>query len=62
MTGTKMRPIHDTIPIAEALALAMGASVPLDRTERLPLEDSVGRVLAVPVVADPDVPPFNRAA
>jgi molybdenum cofactor synthesis domain-containing protein len=57
-----MRPIRDTIPIAEALALAMGASIPLDRTERLPLEDSVGRVLAVPVVADRDVPPFNRAA
>ena len=51
MTGTKMRPIRDTIPIADALALAMGASIPLDRTERLPLEESVGRVLAVPVVA-----------
>ncbi len=57
-----MRPIRDTIPIAEALALAMGASIPIDRTERLPLEESVGRVLAVPVVADRDVPPFNRAA
>lgn len=44
------------------MALAMGASVPLDRTERVELEDSVGRVLAVPVVADRDVPPFNRAA
>ena len=59
---TKMRPIRDTIPIEEALALAMGASIPLDRTERLRLEESVGRVLAVPVVADRDVPPFHRAA
>ena len=57
-----MRPIRDTIPIEEALALAMGASEPLNRTERIDLEESVGRVLAVPVVADQDVPPFNRAA
>ncbi|MDA1091671.1 MAG: molybdopterin-binding protein [Acidobacteria bacterium] len=62
MTGTGMRPIRNTIPLDEALALAMGASVPLDRTERIDLEEAVGRVLAVPVVADRDVPPFNRAA
>ena len=62
MTGTKMRPIRDTIPIEDALALAMGASAPLNRTEWIDLEESVGRVLAVPVVADQDVPPFNRAA
>ncbi len=62
MTGTGMRPIRNTIPLDEALALALGASVPLDRTERIDLEEAVGRVLAVPVVADWDVPPFNRAA
>lgn len=62
MTGTKMRPIRDMIPIEDALALAMGASAPLNRTEWIDLEESVGRVLAVPVVADQDVPPFNRAA
>lgn len=57
-----MRPIRKTIPLEEALRLAEGAAVPLDRTERIDLEESVGRVLAEPVVADRDVPPFDRAA
>ena len=62
MTGTKMRPFRSTIPFDEALALAEQASVPLDRIERVALDESAGRVLAAPVVADRDVPPFNRAA
>ncbi|HJN46269.1 MAG TPA: gephyrin-like molybdotransferase Glp [Vicinamibacterales bacterium] len=62
MTGTKMRPITKTIPLEEALTLATAAAVPLDRTERIDLDESVGRVLATAVVADQDVPPFNRAA
>ena len=57
-----MRPFLKTMPLDQALALAEGASVPLDRTERIDLEESVGRVLAAEVVADRDVPPFNRAA
>ena len=62
MTDTKMRPIRKTIPLEDALKLAVGAAVPLDRTERVDLEESVGRVLADAVVADRDVPPFDRAA
>ena len=62
MTGTKMRPIRQTIPLEEALGLAEGAAVPLDRTERIDLDEGVGRVLAAGVVADRDVPPFDRAA
>ena len=62
MTGTKMRPFRKTIPFDDALALAVQAAVPLDRTERIALEESAGRVLAAAVVADRDVPPFNRAA
>ena len=62
MTGTRMRPIRQTIPLEEALRLAEGASVPLDRTERIDLDESVGRVLAATVVADRDVPPFDRGA
>ena len=61
-TGTKMRPIRQTIPLEEALRLAEEAAVPLDRTERIDLDESVGRVLAAAVVADRDVPPFDRAA
>ena len=46
MTDTKMRPIRQTIPLEEALTLAEGAAAPLDRTERIDLDASVGRVLA----------------
>ena len=62
MRDTQMRPIRHTIPLDEALTLAEGAAVPLDRTERIDLDDSVGRVLAADVVADQDVPPFDRGA
>ena len=62
MTDTKMRPIRQTIPLEQALTLAEGAAVPLDRTERIDLDASVGRVLAAGVVADRDVPPFDRGA
>jgi molybdenum cofactor synthesis domain-containing protein len=62
MKDQQMRPIRHTIPLDEALALAEGAVVPLDRTERIDLDDSVGRVLAADVVADRDVPPFDRGA
>ena len=62
MRDEQMRPIRHTIPLEEALALATGAAVPLDRTERIDLDDCVGRVLAADVVADRDVPPFDRGA
>jgi len=62
MTDTKMRPIRETIPLEDALRLTEVGAVPLDRTERIDLEESVGRVLAEAVVADRDVPPFDRAA
>ena len=57
-----MRPIRKTIPVEEALRLAVGAARPLDRTERVELDAAVGRVLAAPVAAGQDVPPFDRAA
>lgn len=62
MTGTKMRPFRKTIPVEEALRLAGEAARPLDRTERVELDACAGRVLAAPVTADRDVPPFDRAA
>ena len=61
-TGTKMRPFGKTIPITEALSLAEQASVPLARTEQVDLDNALGRVLARGIVADQDVPPFDRAA
>jgi len=59
---TRMRPIRRTIALDEAKALIDAAVRPLDRTERLPLAEADGRVLAEDVVAAADVPPFARAA
>ena len=57
-----MRPIRETIPLDEALSLILESAAPIARTERVPLRDASGRVLAAPVTATMDVPPFDRAA
>jgi molybdopterin molybdotransferase len=57
-----MRPIRETIPLEEALALILEAAAPIARTERVALGDAAGRVVAAPVIAAIDVPPFDRAA
>ena len=60
--GTRMRPFRETIPIDEALRIVGDAARPLDRTARTGLAEANGRVLAEAIVADRDVPPFDRAA
>ncbi len=62
MTTKTMRPIRETLPMAEALALVLEAAHPTTRTERVALTEATGRVIAAPVVATVDVPPFDRAA
>ena len=57
-----MRPIRETIPLDEALALVLGQARPIERTERVPIRQASGRVLAVGAVSTLDVPPFDRAA
>jgi molybdopterin molybdotransferase len=57
-----MRPIRETLPMDEAMALVLEAARPLTRTERVSLRDATGRVLASPAVSAIDVPPFDRAA
>ncbi len=57
-----MRPIRETIPLDEALALILEAGVPVERTETLPLAQLLGRVVASAPAATVDVPPFDRAA
>jgi molybdenum cofactor synthesis domain-containing protein len=57
-----MRPIQHTIPIEEALTIAIESTRPIERTERVRLEDADGRVAASAVTARADVPPFDRAA
>jgi molybdopterin molybdotransferase len=61
MTGTKMRPIGKTITLDEARAIITAAVRPLERTERVRLDEASGRVLARDVVSGSDVPPFSRA-
>jgi len=59
---TKMRPIRETIPLDEARALIDAQVKPLMWTERVPLRDANGRVVARDIIAPFDVPPFSRAA
>lgn len=61
-TVPTMRPIRQTIPLEEALALVLRAASPIERTERVPLNAASGRVIATAAVAPMDVPPFDRAA
>jgi molybdopterin molybdotransferase len=57
-----MRPIRETIPVEEARALLLEAAIPIDRVERVSIDDASERVLAAPIVSSVDVPPFDRAA
>jgi molybdenum cofactor synthesis domain-containing protein len=59
---TRMRPFQRTMPLSEALGIIASSIAPVERTERVGLDDANGRVLAVDVVASADVPPFARAA
>lgn len=59
---TAMRPIRETLPLDEALALVHEVAVPITRTERVLLRDATGRVVAAASTAAVDVPPFDRAA
>ena len=62
MTQPAMRPIRETIPLEEALALLFDAAPPIERTERVDIREAHGRVIAQPPASGMDVPPFDRAA
>ena len=57
-----MRPIRETIPLEEARALVARHVAPVARIERVRVDLADGRVVAAPVGAASDVPPFSRAA
>jgi len=57
-----MRPFERTIPLEEARAIIERAMHPIERIERIALHEANGRVLALDVVSNADVPPFSRAA
>ena len=59
---TTMRPIRETIPLDEAMALVFELAAPVDRVERVSIREANGRVLAGEAVSAQDVPPFDRAA
>lgn len=56
MTVEKRKPI----PVAEAVKLVM-SQIPLMQTEKIKLEDATDRFLAEDLLADHDVPPFDRS-
>jgi molybdenum cofactor synthesis domain-containing protein len=56
-----MKPMHALLPVEEAKAIILGAVRPIERTEPVPLDAAGGRVLAAPLTASQDVPPFPRA-
>ena len=57
-----MRPIRETIPLAEAIELLFELATPTARTERVSIREANGRVIAEQAVSRLDVPPFDRAA
>jgi molybdenum cofactor synthesis domain-containing protein len=62
MTQPAMRPIRDTIPLDEALALLFDTAQPIARTERVTIREAPGRAIAQTSASEIDVPPFDRAA
>jgi len=59
---SEMVPFRLLISREEALRRIMQSMRPIERTEKIPIEESSGRVLTEDVKADKDVPPFDRAA
>ena len=57
-----MRRFTRTTPLPDALALMRATARPTERTTAVSLDDAAWRVLAQPVSATRDVPPFHRAA
>lgn len=58
----EIAPFKLLISREEALKLILDSIKPINRVELVPIERATGRVLAKNVVANIDVPPFDRAA
>jgi len=57
-----MRLMKAFLALDEGLRILLGSASPVTRTESVPLLQAAGRVLAQPIRAEMDVPPFQRAA
>jgi molybdenum cofactor synthesis domain-containing protein len=55
-------PFKQLLSHEEALHLIEKSITPIDRIELVPLEEAFERVLAEDIIAELDVPPFNRSA
>ena len=58
----KMAPFKLLISREKALKIILSTVKPIERTERIPIEKAVNRVLASDIKAKRDVPPFDRSA
>ncbi|MEM2913875.1 MAG: molybdopterin molybdotransferase MoeA, partial [Candidatus Bathyarchaeia archaeon] len=59
---SEMTPFKLLISREEALKVILNSVKPIERTEQIPIEESANRVLAEEILADKDIPPFDRAA
>ncbi|MBN1683670.1 molybdenum cofactor biosynthesis protein [Candidatus Bathyarchaeota archaeon] len=57
-----MKPFEKLVPRLEAIKLINENINPINRVENIPLIEGVGRVLAEDVIADFNVPPFDRSS
>ena len=57
-----MAPFKLLISRVEALKTVLDSVRPVEKNESVPIEESSSRVLAEDVIADKDIPPFDRAA
>ena len=59
---SKMTPFKELVSYGEALGRIRKSTKPIKRTESVPIEKALNRVLADNIVANMSVPPFDRAA
>ena len=58
----RMSPFKLLISREKALETILSTVKPIERTEKIRIEDAGGRILATDIKAQSDVPPFDRAA
>ena len=59
---SKMTPFKELVSYEEALKRIHKSIKPINRTQSVPIEKALDRVLAQEIMANMSVPPFNRAA
>ena len=57
-----MKPFKSLIPLEKASKIVENAVIPIARTESISIKTSLARVLSENIIAEREVPPFDRAA